>query len=172
MTACLKCECIRLAQQALLKAAVEAACRRCKKVDSSHVDVVTDCWSAMQLHAVLDAARAHHAELTFIAEHLPQYLPGQTARPSGDLPSHVASLLLTSAPSNVSACSEPCSFALPHLCILRWGKSQCHCQHTQESASDERLSEFKDRVQALSRGAQQLLQGLLVKAMSRTRTRP
>lgn len=39
----------------------------------------------MQLHAVLDAARGHHAELTFIAENLPQYLPGQAARPSGEL---------------------------------------------------------------------------------------
>ena len=40
--------------------------------------------SALQLHAVLEAARAHHAELTFIAENLPQYLPGQATRPSGE----------------------------------------------------------------------------------------
>ena len=53
------------------------------------------CLSAVQLHAVLDAARAHHAELTFIAEHMPQYLPGQTARPSGYLLSQKASHSLT-----------------------------------------------------------------------------
>ena len=38
----------------------------------------------MQLHAVLEAVGAQHAELSFVADNLPQYLPGKGARPSGD----------------------------------------------------------------------------------------
>ena len=40
--------------------------------------------ATLQLQSVLRAAEAHHTELTFVADNLPQFLPGPSSRPSGE----------------------------------------------------------------------------------------
>lgn len=110
------------------------------------MDVLIDSFSAVQLHAVLDAARAHHAELTFIAEHLPQYLPGQTARPSGHLLSEKASHCFPYQVIKYEGLLRAPQHFVDTLCLLRWVRSHCQCQHTQQRPLKKRLNKLHNQV--------------------------